>query len=166
MFRHNDAPHLEAILRVAIAEGQPRTHRPWRKVRWVPLGLREVFRMRVPPHRLLWDMQTVVAQDVAEDSDAQCLILDTSCLVGFPQILVVLEGVYSMEGEICKLKPVVAVCKKYKVGMLTGLRHPFVCSATYLGAVRAASVQSKGALGQAARAISQHENDSSPCCRM
>ena len=54
--------HLEEVLREQIAEGQPRTHRPWKK------------------------------------------------------IMVVVEGIYSMEGELCKLPEVIAVCKKYKVG--------------------------------------------------
>jgi serine palmitoyltransferase len=27
---------------------------------------------------------------------------------------VVVEGLYSMEGEICNLKEIIAVCKKYK----------------------------------------------------
>lgn len=53
--------HLEEVLREQIAAGQPRTHRPWKK------------------------------------------------------IIVVVEGIYSMEGEICKLPEIVAVCKKYKV---------------------------------------------------
>ena len=61
MFKHNNAGALEAVLRASIAEGQPRTHRPWRK------------------------------------------------------ILVVVEGIYSMEGEVGELAPIVAVCKKYKV---------------------------------------------------
>lgn len=61
MFKHNDAKALEGHLRAAISDGQPRTHRPWRK------------------------------------------------------IMVVVEGIYSMEGEICDLKPIVAVAKKYKV---------------------------------------------------
>ena len=61
VFAHNDADHLEAVLRASIAEGQPRTRRPWRKV------------------------------------------------------LVVVEGIYSMEGEIVDLAAVVAVAKKYKV---------------------------------------------------
>ncbi|KHN00617.1 Serine palmitoyltransferase 2 [Glycine soja] len=52
--------HLEEVLREQIAEGQPRTHRPWKK------------------------------------------------------IMVVVEGIYSMEGELCKLPEVIAVCKKYK----------------------------------------------------
>ncbi len=55
VFRHNDADHLEMLLRESIAEGQPRTRRPWRKV------------------------------------------------------LVIVEGVYSMEGESCNLKPIVEV---------------------------------------------------------
>ncbi|KAF2011533.1 serine palmitoyltransferas-like protein 2 [Aaosphaeria arxii CBS 175.79] len=32
MFKHNDMRDLERILRQAIAQGQPRTHRPWKKI--------------------------------------------------------------------------------------------------------------------------------------
>ncbi len=39
VFKHNDAVSLEAALRDAIAQGQPRTHRPWRKVLVVVEGL-------------------------------------------------------------------------------------------------------------------------------
>lgn len=53
--------HLERVLKEQIAEGQPRTHRPWKK------------------------------------------------------IIVVVEGIYSMEGEICQLPEIVSICKKYKV---------------------------------------------------
>lgn len=60
VFSHNTPEHLEEVLREAIAEGQPRTHRPWKK------------------------------------------------------IIVVIEGIYSMEGELCKLSEIVAVSKKYK----------------------------------------------------
>lgn len=31
------------------------------------------------------------------------------------KIVVVVEGIYSMEGELCKLPEIIAVCKKYKV---------------------------------------------------
>ena len=51
--------HLESILRTAIIEGQPRTHRPWRK------------------------------------------------------ILIVVEGVYSMEGSLVNLPEVIRLKKKY-----------------------------------------------------
>jgi len=34
VFRHNNVRHLESLLRFHIAEGQPRTHRPWKKVRF------------------------------------------------------------------------------------------------------------------------------------
>ncbi|KAJ4973965.1 hypothetical protein NE237_007139 [Protea cynaroides] len=60
VFLHNTPSHLEEVLREQIAEGQPRTHRPWKK------------------------------------------------------IIVVVEGIYSMEGDICKLPEIIAVCKKYK----------------------------------------------------
>ena len=32
VFRHNDSENLEKILREAIIDGQPRTHRPWKKI--------------------------------------------------------------------------------------------------------------------------------------
>mmetsp|Transcript_6253 Transcript_6253/g.16614 ORF Transcript_6253/g.16614 Transcript_6253/m.16614 type:complete len:598 (-) Transcript_6253:648-2441(-) len=32
VFRHNDAEHLERVLRTSIAEGQPRMNRPWKKI--------------------------------------------------------------------------------------------------------------------------------------
>jgi serine palmitoyltransferase len=60
VFRHNDAQHLETVLRNKIAEGQPRTHRPWKK------------------------------------------------------IMVMVEGIYSMEGEIVDLRAIVDVAKRYK----------------------------------------------------
>ncbi|KAM0066311.1 putative serine C-palmitoyltransferase [Helianthus debilis subsp. tardiflorus] len=50
----------DGLLRELIADGQPRTHRPWKK------------------------------------------------------IIVVVEGIYSMEGEICELPTIVSICKKYK----------------------------------------------------
>ena len=59
IFRHNNPAHLERVLRTYIADGQPRTHRPWRK------------------------------------------------------ILIIVEGIYSMEGEICKLKEIVEIKKRY-----------------------------------------------------
>ncbi|CAA7400511.1 unnamed protein product [Spirodela intermedia] len=60
VFQHNSPSHLEEVLREQIANGQPRTHRPWKK------------------------------------------------------IIVIVEGIYSMEGELCKLPEIIAVCKKYK----------------------------------------------------
>ncbi|KAL5204776.1 hypothetical protein ABZP36_009647 [Zizania latifolia] len=60
VFQHNSPAHLEEVLREQIAGGQPRTHRPWKK------------------------------------------------------IVVIVEGIYSMEGELCKLPEIIAVCKKYK----------------------------------------------------
>jgi serine palmitoyltransferase len=58
VFRNNDIDHLEEILREAIVNGQPKHHRPWKK------------------------------------------------------ILVMVEGIYSMEGSICKLAEIVKICKK------------------------------------------------------
>lgn len=38
-FKHNDMKSLEKLLRDSIAEGQPRTHRPWKKILVVVEGL-------------------------------------------------------------------------------------------------------------------------------
>ncbi|VDL72079.1 unnamed protein product [Nippostrongylus brasiliensis] len=59
VFKHNDMQSLEKILRNAIAYGNPKTHRPYRK------------------------------------------------------ILIIVEGIYSMEGSICNLPGVIALKKKY-----------------------------------------------------
>lgn len=56
-----DPQDLEKVLRDSIVEGQPRTHRPWKR------------------------------------------------------ITIVVEGIYSMEGSICRLPEIVALKKKYKV---------------------------------------------------
>ncbi len=63
VFKHNDPKDLEKVLRESIIQGQPRTHRPWKK------------------------------------------------------ILVVVEGLYSMEGTICNLPPILELKKKYKVSL-------------------------------------------------
>jgi serine palmitoyltransferase len=61
IFKHNNPKDLEAVLRDAISQGQPRTHRPWKK------------------------------------------------------ILLVVEGLYSMEGNICKLPEFIEIKNRYKV---------------------------------------------------
>ncbi|KAG8810823.1 serine palmitoyltransferase component [Serendipita sp. 399] len=38
-FKHNDVQDLEKVLREAISQGQPRTHRPWKKILLVVEGL-------------------------------------------------------------------------------------------------------------------------------
>lgn len=60
IFKHNNAQDLEAVLRESIAQGQNRTHRPWKK------------------------------------------------------ILVVVEGLYSMEGNIVCLPEILSLKKKYR----------------------------------------------------
>lgn len=60
-FKHNDPEDLEKVLRSAISQGQPRTHRPWKK------------------------------------------------------IVVIVEGLYSMEGTILRLPEIVSLKPKYKV---------------------------------------------------
>ncbi|KAI6784777.1 serine palmitoyltransferase [Emericellopsis cladophorae] len=68
-FAHNDVRSLEKVLREAISQGQPRTHRPWKK------------------------------------------------------ILVVIEGLYSMEGTMCDLPGVLALKRKYKFALFVDEAH-------------------------------------------
>ena len=69
MFKHNDIRDLEKVLRRGIAQGQPRTHRPWKR------------------------------------------------------ILVVVEGLYSMEGSMCNLPGLIALKKKYKYNLFVDEAH-------------------------------------------
>lgn len=54
------------------------------------------------------------------------------------KILVVVEGIYSMEGEVCNLKEIVRVCKKYKAYIYVDEAH------------------SIGALGETGRGVCEH----------
>lgn len=69
VFKHNDVEDLEAVLRDAISQGQPRTHRPWKN------------------------------------------------------ILVIVEGLYSMEGTLCKLPELIELKKKYKFFLYVDEAH-------------------------------------------
>ena len=68
-FKHNNMAHLEQLLREAISQGQPRTHRPWKK------------------------------------------------------ILVVVEGLYSMEGTMCDLPGIIDLKRKYKFYLFVDEAH-------------------------------------------
>nr|UWK20355.1 sphinganine palmytoil transferase subunit 2 [Trichoderma deliquescens] len=68
-FKHNDMESLEKVLREAISQGQPRTHRPWKK------------------------------------------------------ILLVVEGLYSMEGTMCDLPGILALKRKYKFYLFIDEAH-------------------------------------------
>ena len=69
MFKHNNVESLESLLREVISQGQPKTHRPWKK------------------------------------------------------ILVLVEGLYSMEGTILSLPGIMELKKKYKVCDITVSRY-------------------------------------------
>ncbi|KAM4662252.1 serine palmitoyltransferase 2 isoform 1-T6 [Discoglossus pictus] len=69
IFKHNNMQSLEKLLRDAIVQGQPRTHRPWKK------------------------------------------------------ILILVEGIYSMEGSIVRLPEVIALKKKYKAYLYLDEAH-------------------------------------------
>lgn len=84
VFKHNDMQDLERQLRTSIVQGQPRTHRPWKKV------------------------------------------------------IIFVEGIYSMEGTIVKLRDVIALKKKYKAYLYLDEAH------------------SIGAMGSTGRGIVEH----------
>ncbi|KAG5830971.1 hypothetical protein ANANG_G00298930 [Anguilla anguilla] len=69
VFKHNNMQSLERMLREAVSSGQPRTHRPWRK------------------------------------------------------ILILVEGIYSMEGSIVRLPEIVALKKRYKAYLYLDEAH-------------------------------------------
>ncbi|KFH43941.1 Serine palmitoyltransferase-like protein [Hapsidospora chrysogenum ATCC 11550] len=69
IFKHNNVKDLERVLREAMSQGQPRTHRPWKK------------------------------------------------------ILVVVEGLYSMEGTMCDLPRILALKRKYKFYLFLDEAH-------------------------------------------
>ncbi|KAL8988935.1 MAG: hypothetical protein Q9177_002071 [Variospora cf. flavescens] len=69
MFKHNDVKSLERKLREVLSNGQPRTHRPWKK------------------------------------------------------ILVVVEGLYSMEGSMVNLPGILALKRKYKFSLFVDEAH-------------------------------------------
>ncbi|KAG0641574.1 pyridoxal phosphate-dependent transferase [Tuber brumale] len=69
MYRHNDMRDLERLLREQISQGQPRTHRPWKK------------------------------------------------------ILVVVEGLYSMEGTMCNLPALIKLRKQYRFNLFVDEAH-------------------------------------------
>ncbi|CAH6720220.1 serine palmitoyltransferase 2 [[Candida] jaroonii] len=67
--KHNDMKDLEKVIRNAIAQGQPKTHRPWNK------------------------------------------------------IIIAVEGLYSMEGNLCDLREVVRLKEKYKCYLFLDEAH-------------------------------------------
>ncbi|MES1911175.1 MAG: hypothetical protein MHM6MM_003654 [Cercozoa sp. M6MM] len=73
VFKHNDAADLERVVRDAIVQGQPRTHRAWRK------------------------------------------------------IVIVVEGVYSMEGHTACLRDIVRIKKKYRCSLYLDEAHSIGC---------------------------------------
>ncbi|KAF8839284.1 PLP-dependent transferase [Paxillus ammoniavirescens] len=69
MFKHNDMDSLESLLREVISQGQPKTHRPWKR------------------------------------------------------ILLLVEGLYSMEGSLVNLPKIIELKKKYKFYLFVDEAH-------------------------------------------
>ncbi|ETN69145.1 aminotransferase, class I/II [Necator americanus] len=99
VFKHNDMHSLEKILRNAITYGNPRTHRPYRKILIIvegSKGLVSLFKKKSRTSKFLLDSAVKV----------QCVQPKVLCL--FTQL-----GIYSMEGSICNLPGIIALKKKY-----------------------------------------------------
>ncbi|XP_062320333.1 serine palmitoyltransferase 3 [Osmerus eperlanus] len=69
VFKHNNMQSLERLLKEAVCSGQPRTHRPWKK------------------------------------------------------LLIMVEGIYSMEGSLVRLPEIIALKKKYKAYLYLDEAH-------------------------------------------
>lgn len=69
VYKHNDMKDLEQVIRTQIAQGQPKTHRPWKK------------------------------------------------------IIIAVEGLYSMEGNMCNLPEIIELKDKYKCYLFVDEAH-------------------------------------------
>ena len=72
--------------------------------------------------------------------------------------MVVVEGIYSMEGEICQLPEIVSICKKYKVNLTDdSLRNESSCKLISLTLFQAYvyldEAHSIGAIGKTGRGV-------------
>jgi hypothetical protein len=153
VFKHNDVAHLERLLRFHIAEGQPRTHRPWRKARARAAGgaLRAGWktarlsgrRSNRPCVHLLTRARTHKHTHTHTHTHTQTHThtrarahahAHTHTLP--PQIIIIVEGIYSMEGEATPLAAIVALKKRY---------------GAYLYLDEAHSIGAMGATGRRAR---------------
>ncbi len=81
-------------------------------------------------HCCWWHAQVFVHNDVAH---LERLLRD-SIAYGQPKtrrpwkkILIIIEGIYSMEGEMCHLREVIALKKRYKVLKSAGNNYPPTC---------------------------------------
>ncbi|KAK6024748.1 aminotransferase, class I/II [Ostertagia ostertagi] len=125
VFAHNDMNSLEKILRDAIAYGNPKTHRPYKKILIIVEGIYSM-------EGSICNLPGVIALkkkygaylylDEAHSIDMNSLekILRDAIAYGNPKthrpykkILIIVEGIYSMEGSICNLPGVIALKKKY-----------------------------------------------------
>lgn len=85
MFKHNDMESLERLLREVISQGQPKNHRPWKK------------------------------------------------------ILLIVEGLYSMEGSLVDLPGIMELKKRYKVHLFIVRHQPFFQSFLLVSSFRGRS---------------------------
>lgn len=103
MFKHNDMSSLESLLREVISQGQPKTHRPWKK------------------------------------------------------ILVIVEGLYSMEGTLVNLPRIVELKQKYKVCAAVSVLY-YVVDISFKFCLFVDEAHSIGALGPHGRGVTDYFN--------
>jgi len=99
VFEHNDTRKLERLLRDAVAYGQPRTHRPWKKI-------------------------VIVVEGTFTHSAFVFIYLFFFFLFcGFAVQVLTVTGIYSMEGDVCDLPTIVQLKNKYKAYLYLDEAH-------------------------------------------
>jgi hypothetical protein len=135
VFRHNDMAHLEKLLRFHIAEGQPRTHRPWKKVcvcvrarACVHVCMCVLFMLVALRSWRMADSPAGVGQHGTNHGITLASNSITRRAIRPVQVIIIVEGIYSMEGETTLLPELVALKKKYKCVALQAWQRWFcVC---------------------------------------
>uniref|UniRef100_A0A8C6VYW0 Serine palmitoyltransferase long chain base subunit 2 n=3 Tax=Nothobranchius TaxID=28779 RepID=A0A8C6VYW0_NOTFU len=106
VFKHNNMQSLEKLLREAIVHGQPRTHRPWKKILIVVEGIYRYLKgLALPPYTLLDLKQSENIDGYGERTRSNRIV---SC---------------SMEGSIVRLPEIVALKKRYRAYLYLDEAH-------------------------------------------
>ena len=130
-FKHNDMHDLEEKLREVISQGQPRTHRPWKKILVVVEGLYSMEgTMCDLPGLLKLKKRYRFNLFVDEAHSIGALGPREVISQGQPRthrpwkkILVVVEGLYSMEGTMCDLPGLLKLKKRYRFNLFVDEAH-------------------------------------------
>jgi len=81
MYKHNDMEDLDNLLRECISQGQPRTHRPWKKILLIVEGLYSMEGTMVDLPRILELKQTYKVSSHRIATSRTSLIISSLSLV-------------------------------------------------------------------------------------